>query len=122
MARRAILGSAESPTQKANFLCIARECEFNLGFIARRLQVSERTVKRFIRLSYDQAASEWLKEQRLNLSLHLLDQHQSVKQAAAEAGFKQQAHFSREFKKLFRITPSTYLERRRETGSVLFGQ
>jgi transcriptional regulator GlxA family with amidase domain len=109
MSRHALLGPANSPAHKIEFLRVARQSRFDLPTIARQLRVSERTVKRFIRLSYDRAAHEWLKEQRLNTSLQCLAASRSVKQAAIEAGFKQQAHYSREFKKQFRITPTTYL-------------
>ena len=121
MARLAILGSAQSPTRKAEFLRVARESGFDLRRLAKRLGVSERTVKRFIRHSYDRRAAEWLKEQRLNLSLHYLTEFRCVKQAAHEAGFKQQAHYAREFKKVFRLTPTAYLTITQETHSVPFG-
>ena len=121
MSRQAILGSANSSAQIAGFMRVSRECGFCVHTLARRLRVSERTVKRFIRLAFDRSAAEWLKEQRLGAALHLLAEYRSVKQAALETGFKQQAHFSREFKKAFRITPSAYLLLRQEKDSVLFG-
>ena len=120
MSRPAILGSAQSPAHKIEFLRIAVECGFDLGGIAKRLQVSERTVTRFIRLSYDRSTAEWLKEQRLNKSLQYLARYRSVKYAALEAGFKQPAHFSREFKKAFHVTPSAYLIERDQRNPLQF--
>jgi AraC-like DNA-binding protein len=122
MARHAILGSASSSDRKASFLRMARECAFSLEILATRLRVSQRTIKRFIRLAYDRSAADWLKEQRLNASLHFLAEYRSVKQAALESGFKQQAHFSREFKKAFHITPSAYLLLREEQAGSFPGQ
>lgn len=120
MGRHAILGSARSSSSRAEFLRVARECGFDIRRLADRLAVSERTVKRFIRDSYDRQAAEWLKEQRLNESLLLLAESRSVKRAAHECGFKQQAHFSREFKKLFQLTPSAYLLLRSQRNDVFF--
>ncbi len=104
----------KASVRKADFMRVARECEFELGSLARRFDVSTRTLQRFIRRSYDRPAEEWLKEQRLNQSLHYLAESRSVKRASEFAGFKQHAHFTREFKRTFRITPSAYLALRKK--------
>lgn len=101
-----------SPALQAVFLFRARAAGFDLNCMAREMGASEKTVSRAIRRLFDRTAAEWLKEQRLLASLEYLAQTGSVKRAAFEAGFKQQAHYSREFKKTFAITPSAYLARR----------
>jgi AraC-like DNA-binding protein len=50
----------------------------------------------------------YLKQVRVFKARQLLDQGLAIAEAAAEAGFTDQSHLSRQFKKLLGITPGQY--------------
>jgi AraC family transcriptional regulator len=62
---------------------------------------------------YGQSPGQYLRHLRLWQARHALDTNpeSSLSDVAADAGFADQSHFTRHFKRLFRVTPAVYRQR-----------
>lgn len=112
--------SATIRGERSYFLSLAREANYEMSALARNAGISERTVQRTVRRLFDRVPEDWFKEQKLLASLIHLAETGSVKQAAIDSGFKQASHYTREFKKTFRMTPTDFLAAR-SLGNVPLG-
>ncbi|ULQ53217.1 helix-turn-helix domain-containing protein [Flavihumibacter fluvii] len=64
--------------------------------------------KRDFQRIFGTTPGKWLLEKRLNHAMHLLsNQRKTVSEASFEAGFENQSHFSRAFRKHFGFAPAT---------------
>ena len=87
---------------------LAREAGFRLGAMAWLCSVSERQLERIFKKHLKCTPSRWLRELRCRLAKDLIARGYSSKAAAAELKFATDAHFCREFKKVFGASPQTF--------------
>lgn len=83
---------------------------FNLK-LEQYAQLSNRSLsvfKRDFKIQFETTPGKWLLEKRLNHAMHLLkDMNKTVSEASFESGFENPSHFSRSFKELFGVTPTS---------------
>src|SRR5215510_7025267 len=87
---------------------IARAAEFKPAKMASLCSISERHLQRIFRKYLRCTPSQWLRELQCRLAKQLISQGYSSKAAAAEMKFSTDAHFCREFKKVFGTPPQTF--------------
>lgn len=87
---------------------LARIANYRAQKLAGICGVSLRQLQRHFHDVFGIELRNWLNELRLQDGAHLLGTR-SVKEVAFLLGFKRSNHFSREFKKLFRVTPEEFL-------------
>jgi AraC-like DNA-binding protein len=89
-----------------------------LGEMARECGVHPSHFARAFRARYGRTAGEYARELRLLWAEKLLrqDPDASLAEIATTCGFADQAHFSRTFKRMFRVTPGSYRQRLRRSG------
>jgi AraC-like DNA-binding protein len=81
------------------------DTEVNWADLPRRVGCSRRHFIRLFHRSTGLVPSAYLRQLRLAKALRLMCGEHSIAAAAAEAGFTDQAHFTREFKRTFGQTP-----------------
>jgi AraC-like DNA-binding protein len=74
--------------------------------LAKRCDVSTRTLERFIKLKFAASPHDWMIDLRMRRAVELLPETASIKEASDQLGYKNQNHFSREFKKHYGHAPS----------------
>src|SRR6516162_2870522 len=87
---------------------VAREAEFKPSRMASLCAVSDRQLQRIFRRHLHCTPSHWLRELQCRLAKDLITQGYSSKAAAAELKFATEAHFCREFKKVFGVSPQNF--------------
>jgi AraC-like DNA-binding protein len=87
---------------------MAREAEFKPSKMATLCSMSERHLQRIFKKHLQRTPSQWLRELQCRLAKQLISQGYSSKAAAAELNFATDAHFCREFKKVFGTPPQTF--------------
>lgn len=87
---------------------VARQAEFRPAKMATLCSMSERHLQRIFKKHLQRTPSQWLRELQCRLAKHLISQGYSSKAAAAELNFATDAHFCREFKKVFGTPPQTF--------------
>jgi len=87
---------------------LAREAEFKPSKMALLCAVSERHLQRIFKRSLSCTPRHFLRELQCGLALDLIQQGYSSKAAAAELKFATEAHFCREFKRVFGASPQTF--------------
>lgn len=85
---------------------IAPACEFDGKKLARLLNVSQRHLQRVFSEKFGCSPQAWLNERRLRLAWQMLQTSASVKEVAYSLGFRRASQFSRDFRRLFGVTPS----------------
>jgi AraC-like DNA-binding protein len=88
---------------------LARKASYSTAKLAKLCGVSVRSLERFFRENKATTPQQWLHLQRLLQARSILLESDSIKQAAVMLGYKQASHFSREFKKHFGGSPSSFL-------------
>ncbi|MGZ4961803.1 MAG: helix-turn-helix transcriptional regulator [Limisphaerales bacterium] len=88
---------------------LARQARFNAQALSQNLQISSRQLRRYTEQVFGTSAQRWLNERRLEAAAELLRTTRSAKYVALELGFKQLAHFSREFKTHHGMAPRDFL-------------
>ena len=83
----------------------ARKVRFHVAALARDCGVSVRQLRSYIHIRFGTTPHSWIMRIRLRDAPALLTRNKSVKQVSAELGFSQVAHFSREFKRLYGLSP-----------------
>lgn len=91
---------------------VAREAHFKLTRMAALCSISERQLERMFKRYLNCTPSQWLRELQCRLARDLVAQGYTSKAAAAELKFATDAHFCREFKKVFGTSPQTFAPNR----------
>lgn len=85
-----------------------------LDQLAEAAYLSKRQFCRVFARNYQTTPIDYIIRRRLDYSCTLLrDEAVSVQQAAMESGFSDQNYYARQFKKVFRCTPTEYRERQK---------
>jgi AraC-like DNA-binding protein len=92
-----------------NWEALAAEAGYQPLGLAERCQVSERQLRRFFLERFGTTAQNWVSQLRLKKAVMLICSGHSVKLTAFELGFKQPSHFCRVFKRVYGMTPRTYI-------------
>lgn len=87
---------------------VAKKAEFKPSKMASLCAISERHLQRIFKRHLQQTPSQWLRELQCRLAKQLISQGYSSKAAAAELNFATDAHFCREFKKIFGMSPQSF--------------
>lgn len=81
------------------------------GLLAQKCGISESYLRKLFQRVYGMSPMEYARQQRLVSAREFLASGEYTVGAAAElAGFRDISYFSREFKKMFHITPAAYLK------------
>jgi AraC-like DNA-binding protein len=91
---------------------VAREADFRPTRMAALCSISERQLERIFKRYLNCTPSQWLRELQCRVAKDLIAQGYSSKAAAAEVKFATDAHFCREFKKVFGTSPQTFAPNR----------
>lgn len=97
-----------SPDAERDWERIARDAGFKPAEMAVLCSISERQLQRIIRKTFGNTPRRWLRELQCRLAKELIAQGYSTKAAAAELNFATEAHFCREFKKLYGAPPQSF--------------
>jgi AraC-like DNA-binding protein len=84
----------------------AHAAKYCVKTLARRCDVSVRTLERFIKLKFAASPHDWMIDLRMRRAVELLPETASIKETSDQLGYKSQNHFSREFKKHYGHAPS----------------
>lgn len=87
---------------------VAKQAEFKPAKMATLCSMSERHLQRIFKKHLQRTPSQWLRELQCRLAKQLISQGYSSKAAAAELNFATDAHFCREFKKIFGTPPQSF--------------
>src|SRR6185369_2548900 len=87
---------------------MAKQAEFKPARMATLCAMSERHLQRIFKKHLHRTPSQWLRELQCRLAKQLISQGYSSKAAAAELNFATDAHFCREFKKIFGTSPQSF--------------
>src|SRR6516165_10241911 len=87
---------------------VAKQAEFKPAKMATLCSMSERHLQRIFKKHLQRTPSQWLRELQCRLAKQLISQGYSSKAAAAELNFATDAHFCREFKKVFGVSPQNF--------------
>jgi AraC-like DNA-binding protein len=92
--------------QIKNWVELAREAKWSAALLAKRCNVSVRTLERFFLKRKGKAPKAWLAEQRQQLAVELLHDGSSVKETAGCLHYKHPSHLTNEFKKYWGHCPT----------------
>ncbi len=84
--------------------------ELTLKNLETHFKINRYTLIRKFKAKYNTTPSAYQLQLKINYSKHLLGRGLNLLDVAFEAGFFDQAHFSREFKKVYGITPLQYFK------------
>ena len=87
---------------------LAREAGFKPARLAVLSAMSERHLQRLFKVHFHCTPSRWLRELQCRVAKELIEQGYSSKAAAAESSFATEAHFCREFKKIYGASPQFF--------------
>ena len=87
----------------------ARSARYRVQALARQCGVSARTLQRHFAREIGLLPREWLYAKRMKEASELLRSGRLVKQTAAELAYKNQHHFSRDFRQCYGHPPSRHL-------------
>lgn len=85
---------------------LAQMANWSASSLAQLSGVSIRTLQMYFRKSFGQGPKAWLASERQKRAIILLRQGCSIKETAAQLGYKHTHHFSRDFKKRWNRLPS----------------
>jgi AraC-like DNA-binding protein len=83
-----------------DWLELAREANWSVSKLAKRCNVSLRTLERHFLKTTGKTPKAWLVEYRQKQAVKFLDNGSSVKETASLVGYRHATTFAREFKKL----------------------
>ena len=86
----------------------AEQANWCVQTLAEQCRVSVSTLERFFRRKFGVCVHDWMTRMRMEHFANKLLEGFTVKETAFEAGYKNQQHFSREFKKYFGHPPSQH--------------
>jgi AraC-like DNA-binding protein len=87
---------------------VAKDADFRPAKMALLCSISERHLQRIFKKYLQCTPSRWLRDLQCRLAKDLISHGYSSKAAAAELKFATEAHFCREFKKIFGASPQCY--------------
>jgi AraC-like DNA-binding protein len=87
---------------------LAHQSEYQLSRIAELRGVSLRQMQRIFKQALNCCPRRWLRDLRCRKAKELIERGYSSKAAAAELKFATEAHFCREFKKVFGVSPQHF--------------
>jgi AraC-like DNA-binding protein len=100
--------SAEKVEDVSRWQLLAKEAHFRPAKLAALCGVSERHLQRIFKERLGCPPSKWLRALRCGMARELITQGHSNKAVAAELGFLRDAHFCREFKRHFGVSPRKF--------------
>jgi CheY-like chemotaxis protein/AraC-like DNA-binding protein len=103
-----VLSKARIPGPTRDWERLAKEAEFDSVKMASLCAASERQSQRFFKRRMGCSPTQWLRRLQCRLAKELISQGYSSKAAAAELKFATEAHFCREFKKFFGVSPQNF--------------
>lgn len=103
-----VLERMAPPRPRLNFIRRAAERAVSAGAVAAELGESERTLRRRMLSDFGYGYATLGRIQRSASARHLLERSANCVEAAASAGFADQAHLTREFRRLVGITPAQF--------------
>ena len=106
------LSTAQVPGTSYDWECLAKEAEYNSAKMASLRGMSERHSQRLFKKHLGCSPTQWLRTLQCRLAKDLISQGYSSKAAAAEMKFANDAHFCREFKKIFGVSPQKFAPNR----------
>lgn len=98
---------------------LAKQADYNPVVLADLAGCSLRHLERHFARNCGKSPRDWLTEVKVWTAVRGMRQGNPVKVAAAEAGFSEQSHFYRSFKKLHGSTPGQFLARIRQSESKI---
>ncbi len=99
------------PYHPKGWLTIARTCGYDYRKLARRCNITVRTLQRWFRAEHAMTPEQSLIELRLKDAAVILKKAKSVRSVQEKLGFKHASHFSGDFKRFYGKTPSEVLGR-----------
>src|SRR5438552_3097204 len=87
---------------------LAEQANFPVDLLAKDYGITDRPLRRHFRQKFGSPPHVWMTRHRLQKVEPLLSAAYLVKEAAAKAGFSQQANFTRRFKRYNNTTPSSF--------------
>ena len=87
---------------------VAEAAEYSLARMAAVCDLSQRQLQRVFKKELHCTPTQWLRELRCRRAKQLILQGYSTKAAAAELKYATNAHFCREFKKVFGVSPQCF--------------
>jgi AraC family transcriptional activator FtrA len=86
----------------------ARQTEWSVAELAKRCNVSVRTLERHFVKEMGKSPKTWMMEQRQQQAAEPLQAGSSVKETASNLGYKHSTHLSRDFKEHWGICPTQF--------------
>ena len=103
------LVNADSPCLTAEgWERLARQAEYSLAKMASLLRLSLRHLERIFKNELHCTPTRWLRELRCRQAKRLIVQGYSTKAAAAALKYVSSAHFCRDFKRVFGVSPQCF--------------
>lgn len=87
---------------------VAEASGFNVSKMASICALSQRQLQRVFKKDLHCTPTQWLRELRCRRAKELILQGYTTKAAAAELKYATNAHFCREFKKVFGVSPQCF--------------
>lgn len=87
---------------------LAEAAGYNTSRMASELKVTARLLQSFFHARFGTSPHEWTLRLRMNRAAKLLRNGSLIKIVASEVGYKQISHFSREFKRVFGVSPTHF--------------
>jgi AraC-like DNA-binding protein len=85
---------------------LSADCAYNATSLATRLGISIRQLQRLFARQLGCSPRAWLREERMQAAHRLLLRAGTIKEVALALSFRQESHFSRDFRSRFGYTPS----------------
>ena len=85
---------------------LCADCSYNATILAARLGISIRQLQRLFARQLGCSPRAWLREERMQAAHRLLLRASTIKEVALALSFRQESHFSRDFRSRFGYTPS----------------
>jgi AraC-like DNA-binding protein len=95
---------------------LSSDCAYNASTLATRLGISIRQLQRLFARQLGCSPRTWLREERMQAAHRLLLRASTIKEVSLALSFRQESHFSRDFRNRFGYTPSALQKSSRARG------